>query len=202
MNRLTRSKIAASLREIANFLIQANTSKRIDFVWKSLNDIQKLQLLTIVFNAVGLDNWKQKASEAGVEHPNDVLQLLLPNLTSNTVVDGYIPWLATKLKRGITEEQLESLTHKFLPIANWASESKTDIGPLTVDEVLAKLAARTPKKKTPKQSKIADENPVVYTFGDGWFIRNLITDQALKTEGDILSTVSELTAQELEVAHR
>ena len=178
--------VAASLRDVAALLVKADTAKRINFVWKSLNDTQKLQLLSVVFNAVGLDNWKQKAREANVEAPNDVLEILLPNLTSNTVVDGYIPWLSNKLRGGVSEEQLESLVHKFLPIANWASESKTDIGPLSVDEVLAKLAARTPKKKTPKQSKIADENPVVYTFGDGWFIRNLITDQALKTEGDTL----------------
>jgi len=100
------------------------TDKRLDFVWPSLNNRQKLFLLRVVFEALGIDDWSNRWAEfraeavdqdghtvlcSSVIHGADLmLECFKPSLKENTVIDPYIPWLAKVIKK--TEKEIVDRT--------------------------------------------------------------------------------------------
>jgi uncharacterized protein YjbI with pentapeptide repeats len=164
-----------------------------------------MMLLKIVFNAVGMDDWEQASNWAkdewemkkqGLSYGDEAFSKKLDGLLdwaeangfANSIVDPYIPWLATRLKKPAISSDLNLITRlwrSFRAIAIWASETKTDIGNVTVVDALHKSVEYVPRAAR-KGLEESDANPVVYRFSDGFKVVQLKTDEALKQEGDVM----------------
>jgi len=163
---------------------QNPVDKRLVFVWPSLDNEQKLTVLDVVFNAIGIDHWRQELDF----EPNDgdeVFGHFADQLSSNTIVDAYIPWLAKVVKRGLTRGEEDALKRRFRSVCVWAKETKTDLGKVALADALENASSHV--TFAGRKGKVeSDANPVVYRFDDGFKIVQLKTDAALKREGDLL----------------
>ena len=198
MNRQTRKLVAKALLDAASAL-SALTDRRLEYVLPGLAPRDQQSVLWIVFNAIGLerrvtpsiigfviDGKRFPMSEKDKEGYKAVLDYLKDDLAKNTVVDAYIPWLANQFKKGNAQSVYKDLVRRFRAVCIWASETKTDLGKLTAQEALAQSEDYVSKesRKAAEKVKLDDQNPVVMTFPDGWFIRQLKTDAALEAEGE------------------
>lgn len=193
MDSNARRRLSALLKQAAYLLeakaaVSANAATRIEKSWKNLNGEQKLNLLSIVFFATGLDAWEETVlEELGVDSPEqadpqDIFNLFKLRLSRDSLIDGYIPWLANKLPSA-TDSEVAQLNRSFLAICRWASETKTDIGKFSVARALEEAHSFVPRASK-KAVEDSDANPVVYRFADGFKVVNLKTDEALRHEGD------------------
>ncbi len=172
-------------------LLSASAWNRLQAEFKNLTDEQKFDVLGIVFNAIGLDRWHETAREefdygGGDDNPDTVMALFKTRLEQNSVIDGYIPWLAKHARAGKLDTGTSlyyDMKASFRAICVWASETKTDIGKVSIEEALEKAKAYVPRAAK-KALQDSDANPVVYRFPDGYKVVNLKTDEALKLEGD------------------
>ena len=163
---------------------QNPADKRLIFVWPSLDNEQKLTVLDVVFNAIGIDDWRQEL-DFEPDDGDEVFGHFADKLSANTIVDAYIPWLAKVVKRGLTRGEEDALKRRFRSICMWAKETKTDLGRVSLADALE--SARSHITKAGRKGKVeSDANPVVYRFDDGFKIVQLKTDAALKLEGDLL----------------
>ena len=158
--------------------------KRLAFVWPSLDNEQKLTVLDVVFNAIGIDDWRQEL-DFEPDDGDEVLGHFADRLAVNTIVDAYIPWLAKVVKRGVTGGEEDALKRRFLSICMWAQKTNTDLSRVSLADALE--SARSHITKAGRKGKVeSDANPVVYRFDDGFKIVQLKTDAALKLEGTLL----------------
>ena len=158
--------------------------KRLAFVWPSLDNEQKLTVLDVVFNAIGIDHWRQEL-DFEPDDGDEVFGHFADKLSSNTIVNAYIPWLAKVVKRGLTRSEEDALKRRFLSICMWAKETKTDLGRVSLADALSNASGHI--THAGRKGKVeSDANPVVYRFDDGFKIVQLKTDAALKLEGDLL----------------
>lgn len=207
MNNQTRKLVAKALLNAASAL-SALTDRRLEYALPGLEPKDQKGVLWIVFNAIGLeqrvtpsvigfviDGKRFPMSEKDKDGYKAVLDYLSEDLAKNTVVDAYIPWLANQFKKGNVSSSLRKirghevyrdLVRRFRAVCIWASETKTDLGKLTAEEALAQSEDYVSKeaRRAAEKVKLDDQNPVVMTFPDGWFIRQLKTDAALKAEGE------------------
>ena len=178
MDKTERKQVVEALLSAASAL-SGNALKRIEGSgWSKMSEEQKLKLLSIVFQAVDLgDEW----GEIEVSTADEVLDLFRTELSKDSFVDKYIPWLANKVKKNLTDEELRAVWD-FKAICRWAHETKTDIGSFSIEDAAAQAKSYVPKaaKKALEESST---NPVVYRFPDGYKIVQLNTDEALKHEG-------------------
>lgn len=195
MNREARDFVIETLLS-AGTVVTANTSKRVRYVWPALTSGQKVALLNIVFNAIGMDDWEEKSdwnnrtskmnwSGFSKEYAQKVEELLewaeQNGLQGNNLIDPYIPWLAKSIRS--EDAPLGALWQSFRAICLWASETKTDLGKVTVVDALEKAKSYVPRAAR-KALEESDANPVVYRFADGFRVFNLKTPEALEHEGD------------------
>jgi hypothetical protein len=198
MDRQTRKLIAKALLDAASAL-SALTDRRLEYVLPGLDPRDQQGVLWVVFNAIGLeqravnsiigfviDGKRFKMTEKEKDGYKAVLEYLKDDLAKNTVVDAYIPWLANQFKKGNARSVYQDLVRRFRAVCIWASETKTDLGKLTAQEALAQSEDYVSKesRKAAEKVKLDDQNPVIYTFADGWFVRELKTDEALIAEGE------------------
>jgi uncharacterized protein YjbI with pentapeptide repeats len=198
MNHEARKLVVKALLNAASAL-SALTDRRLEYVLPGLAQRDQQSVLWIVFNAVGLeqritpsiigfviDGKRFQMTEKENDGYKAVLEYLKDDLAKNTVVDAYIPWLANQFKKGNAQPVYQDLVRRFRAVCIWASETKTDLGKLTAQEALAQSEDYVSKesRKAAEKVKLDDRNPVVMTFADGWFIRQLKTDEALKAEGE------------------
>lgn len=89
--------------------------------------------------------------------------------------------LTGRLKSGVTAtdywDAVHALYDKAPAIAQWAKETRADIG--KVDLATALEAIKTYEFKT----SLVEQGTVVYTFRDGWTVQELRTESALSAEG-------------------
>jgi hypothetical protein len=166
-------------------LLSASAWNRLQAEFKNLTAEQKFDVLGIVFNAIGLDQWNETVEEE-LEDPDAVMDLFKTRLEQNSVIDGYIHWLAKHARAGKLDTGTSlyyDMKASFRAICIWASETKTDIGKVSIEEALEKAKAYVPRAAK-KALQDSDANPVVYRFADGYKVVNLKTDEALKLEGD------------------
>ena len=179
MDKTERKQVVEALLSAASAL-SGNALKRIEGSgWAKMSEEHKLKLLSIVFQAVDLgDEW----GEIEVSTADEVLDLFRTELSKDSFVDKYIPWLANKVKKNLTDEELRAVWD-FKAICRWAHETRTDIGSFSIEDAAAQAKSYVPKaaKKALEESST---NPVVYRFPDGYKIVQLNTDEALKYEGD------------------
>ena len=179
MDKTERKQVVEALLSAASVL-SGNALKRIEGSgWAKMSEEHKLKLLSIVFQAVDLGaEW----GEIEVSTADEVLDLFRTELSKDSFVDKYIPWLANKVKKNLTDEQLRAVWD-FKSICRWAHETRTDIGSFSIEDAAAQAKSYVPKaaKKALEESST---NPVVYRFPDGYRIVQLKTDEALKHEGD------------------
>ena len=198
MNHEARKLVVKALLSAASTL-SALTDRRLEYVLPGLDPKDRQAVLWIVFNAIGLE---QRAANSIIGFVIDgkrfplsgedkdgykaVLEYLKDDLARNTVVDAYIPWLANQFKKGNARSVYQDLVRRFRAVCIWASETKTDLVKLTAQEALAQSEDYVSKesRKAAEKVKLDDSNPVVMTFPDGWFIRQLKTDAALEAEGE------------------
>ena len=174
-------------------VVLANAQKRLDFVLPKMKQHQDW-LVWIVMNAVGLEQRAKMTNSivgpkwtlAGKRSTLDeVLATVRDRLEVASVVDRYIPWLANRLNKTKDHGLLEPLVSAFRSICIWASETKTDLNKLSLEEALNQSADYVPNAAR-KSKEDSDANPVVYRFADGHKIVELRTDEALKREGDVM----------------
>jgi uncharacterized protein YjbI with pentapeptide repeats len=209
MNKTEKKKIAEALLSAASSL-SGSALTRIEKSWGGLEPFQRLFLLEVVFNAIGIDNWWDSVLENEyltlVPSEEDlserrrfkddpkfvefVINKYKDRLSVNSVIDGYIPWLVGVIKKQSKRSEHgkyisfdEEIVKLFRAICVWASETKTDIGKVSLEEALEKADSYTPRAAR-KALEDSDANPVVYRFADGYKVVNLKTDEALKLEGD------------------
>ena len=198
MNHEARKLVVKALLSAASTL-SALTDRRLEYVLPGLDPKDHQAVLWIVFNAIGLeqravrsiigfviDGKRFPMTEKDKDGYKAVLEYLKDDLAKNTVVDAYIPWLANQFKKGNARSVYQDLVRRFRAVCIWASETKTDLGKLTAQEALAQSEDYVSKesRKAAEKVKLDDSNPVVMTFPDGWFIRQLKTDAALEAEGE------------------
>lgn len=106
--------------------------------------------------------------------------------------DFLIPWIARELVKlvkavidaSVTDadyhDAVNALYDKAPAIAQWAKESRTDIG--KVDLATALEAIKTYEFKT----SLIEQGTIVYTFKDGWTVQELRTESALTAEGNAM----------------
>jgi len=80
----------------------------------------------------------------------------------------------------LLEELTELLKQKITAIAQWAKETRIDIGKVTVAQALDAIATYTFK------TSLVPQGDVVYTFADGWTVQELRAAPALKAEGSTM----------------
>ena len=175
-------------------IIVADTQKRIDFSLPKMKQNQDI-FLWVVFSAIGLEHevfltGKGQFLRHGSKiERDDLLKDLSSKLAVNSIIDGYIPWLANRMSRLIGLNPKSDLTDKlvreFRSICIWAKETKTDLNKLSLEEALEQSKGYTTNAAR-KGKEDSDANPVVYTFADGHKIVELKTDEALKREGDVM----------------
>jgi uncharacterized protein YjbI with pentapeptide repeats len=179
MDKTERKQVVEALLSAASVL-SGNALKRIEGSgWAKMSEEHKLKLLSIVFQAVDLGaEW----GEIEVSTADEVLDLFRTELSKDSFVDKYIPWLANKVKKNLTDEELRAVWD-FKSICRWAHETRTDIGSFSIEDAAAQAKSYVPKaaKKALEESST---NPVVYRFPDGYRIVQLKTDEALKHEGE------------------
>jgi hypothetical protein len=179
-------------------LLEANTAKRLKYVWPTLNDEQRGNLLVLVMNARGdevdfdiMTDGTALSSKTGERIPLAEMPDQ-PIFNSTSIVDAYIPWLANQMKKNpefMEEDDLfERTLNAFRQIAIWASETKTDLNKLTLKEALDKAEgyqSKAARRAALKEASGDDvKNPRVLTFPDGFFVRELKTKEALQAEGE------------------
>ena len=158
--------------------------KRLAFVWPSLDNEQKLMVLGVVFNAIGIDHWRQEL-DFEPDDGDEVFGHFAERLAVNTIVDAYIPWLAKVVKRGLTRSEEDALKRRFRSICIWAKETNTDLGRVSLADALENASSHV--TFAGRKGKVeSDANPVVYRFDDGFKIVQLKTDAALELEGKLL----------------
>lgn len=182
-------QVAKTLRAAAA-LLEGSTQKRLDYVLPRFpNEDAKFFLLHIIFTAVGIDRWNKKPAD-------ELMEEFADHLSRSSIVDPYIPWLANHIVKnpasvGLDRNGLADATKfhaiklSFRAIAIWASETRTDIGKVSVEEALEKAQAYVPRAAK-KGTQESEANPTVYEFADGHKVVQLKTDEALKHEGDVL----------------
>lgn len=127
------------------------------------------------------------------------LVLQVVKLPETAPRDFLVPWIARELvalakevANGMTKsapggwsalrrdyhDAVRALYDKAPAIAQWAKETRTDIG--KVDLATALEAISTYKFK----ESLVEQGPIVYTFKDGWTVQELRTERALTQEGD------------------
>ena len=175
---------------------QNPADKRLAFVWPSLDNEQKLMVLDVVFNAIGIDHWRQEfyerpAKSAALERFRDssnvdnIFKHFAGSLSVNTIVDAYIPWLAKIVKRGVTGGEEDALKRRFRSICVWAKETNTDLSRVSLADALSNASSHV--TFAGRKGKVeSDANPVVYRFDDGFKIVQLKTKAAIELEGDLL----------------
>jgi hypothetical protein len=134
-----------------------------------------------------------------------VLQVV--KLPAHSPADFLIPWVARELvklarvaiskprrptredvrdERGFWPHQasradynnaVHTLVDKAPAIAQWAKETRTDIGKVDLAQALATVA------KYKFKTSLVEQGVVVYTFKDGWTVQELRTELALSQEG-------------------
>lgn len=191
MDRQTRLLVAKALHEAAATMLSATTEKRLQYVLPKLDDIQKMFIIKIVFNALGLETrvryYPTFLQVDGINSSfEEALEKLSPELNKNSVVDSYIPWLASRVKKEDSDDWESRMISRFRAVCIWASENKVDIGKLTAEEALDQSEGYESKASQKAAQKEANDaaNPVIYKFPDGWYVQELKTDEALKNEGD------------------
>jgi len=163
---------------------QNPADKRLAFVWPSLDNEQKLTVLDVVFNAIGIDHWRQEL-DFEPDDGDEVFGHFADKLSANTIVDAYIPWLAKVVKRGLTRSEEDALKRRFRSICIWAKETNTDLGRVSLADALENASSHV--TFAGRKGKVeSDANPVVYRFDDGFKIVQLKTDAALELEGKLL----------------
>ena len=197
MNHEARKLVVKALLSAASAL-SALTDRRLEYALPGLAQLDQKNVLWIVFNAIGLeqravrsiigfviDGKRFPMTEKDKDGYKAILEYLKDDLAKNTVVDAYIPWLANQFKKNNAQSVDQDLVRRFRAVCIWASETKTDLGKLTAQEALAQSEGYISKesKKAAEKVKLDDSNPVIMTFADGWFIRQLKTDAALEAEG-------------------
>lgn len=186
MDNATKKLVAQALLEAASSL-SASTEKRLKFVWPKLDDHQKLVILGIVFNAIGLDDWEDMYEGNGAVRPEQsdaILEFFSDKLQANHLVDSYIPWMASRMGEDY-HAYYANAVREFRSICLWAKETKTDLNKLSLEEALTQSRSYVPNAA--RKGKVdSDANPTVYTFADGHKVVQLKTDEALKREGDIM----------------
>jgi hypothetical protein len=120
------------------------------------------------------------------------LVLQVVRLPEHAPADFLISWVARelmKIGKSIVDAQTRGATHrdyydavhtlvdKAPAIAQWAKETRTDIG--KVDLAAALEAISTYKFK----ESLVEQGTVVYTYKDGWTVQDLRTKTALAQEG-------------------
>lgn len=198
MDSKTRAAVVRALFGAAETLVSATTEKRLRHVFgdrgPKLDDWDRFMLLKVVFNALGLEtrvgnnaNWTKFSVDGRELSPAETLEVLSPELKKNSVIDGYVVWLATQFKNGeIDTGTLDEMMARFRAVCIWASENKVDMTRLTAEEALAQSKGYVSKVSQKAAQKEASDtaNPVLYKFSDGWYVQELKTDEALKNEGD------------------
>jgi len=177
--------------------IRANAKKRIDFSLPKMVQNEDA-FLWIVINALGLERicnfnlgsstWTLKAGgQDKAVTVDNLLEGLKNELSANSIIDPYIPWLATRLNKGSYLPRLlfGDLARKFRSICIWAKETKTDLNKLSLEETLEQSKDYTTNAAR-KGKEDSDANPVVYTFANGHKVVELKTEEALKREGDVM----------------
>ena len=163
---------------------QNPADKRLAFVWPSLDNEQKLTVLDVVFNAIGIDHWRQEL-DFEPDDGDEVFGHFADKLSANTIVDAYIPWLAKVVKRGLTRGEQDALKRRFRSVCVWAKETKTDLGKVGLADALENASSHV--TFAGRKGKVeSDANPVVYRFDDGFKIVQLKTNAALEREGKLL----------------
>jgi len=186
MDNATKKLVAQALLEAASSL-SAATEKRLKYVWPKLDDLHKLTLLGVVFNAIGLDDWIDQYTGEGAVHTEQadaILEFFSDKLQGNHLVDSYIPWLASRLGEDY-ESYFDNALRGFRSVCIWAKETKTDLNKLSLEEALEQSKGYVPNAAR-KGKTDSDANPTVYTFADGHKVVQLKTDEALKREGDVM----------------
>jgi len=126
------------------------------------------------------------------------LVLQVVKLPEHSPVDFLIPWVARELSRLVKalidamsrsapagwrafrddyRNACDSLKNKAPAIAQWAKETRTDIG--KVDLATALETIKTYEFKT----SLVEQGTIVYVFADGWTVQELRTESALNAEG-------------------
>ncbi len=197
MNHEARKLVVKALLSAASAL-SALTDRRLEYALPGLAQLDQKNVLWIVFNAIGLeqravnsiigfviDGKRFPMTEEDKDGYKAILEYLKDDLAKNTVVDAYIPWLANQFKKGNAQSVNQELVRRFRAVCIWASETKTDLVKLTAQEALAQSEGyiSNESRKAADKVKLDDSNPVIMTFADGWFIRQLKTDAALEAEG-------------------
>ncbi len=206
MNQHTRKLIARTLLNAASVL-SGTTETRLKATLAKLDPLLQDLLVWIVFNAIGLERKVRKNGQMfemsispdgawdydSVQSysPIEIVDVMKEDLDKSSEVDGYIPWLGTSLTKlmksgGLSTRVQDELLRRFRAVCIWAKENRIDIGKLSIEEALAQSRDYVSKAETKAAEKVKldDKNPVVYTFADGWFIRELKTDEALIAEGE------------------
>jgi len=175
-------------------IIVADTQKRLDFSLPKMKQNQDI-FLWVVFSAIGLEHevfltGKGQFLRHGSKIERDeLLKDLSSKLAANSIIDGYIPWLANRMSRVNDLNPKSNLTDKlireFRSVCIWAKETKTDLNKLSLEEALEQSKGYVPNAAR-KGKEDSDANPVVYTFADGHKVVQLKTDEALKREGDVM----------------
>ena len=188
-------------------MLSGTTETRLKATLAKLDPLLQDLLVWIVFNAIGLERKVRKNGQMfdvsispdgawdydSVQSysPIEIVDVMKEDLDKSSEVDGYIPWLGTSLTKlmksgGLSTRVQDELLRRFRAVCIWAAETKTDLGKLSIEEALAQSRDYVSKAETKAAEKVKldDQNPVVYTFADGWFVRELKTDEALKAEGE------------------
>lgn len=128
-----------------------------------------------------------------------LLVLQVVRLPSQNALDFLVLWVGRELKdiakavaNSLANERYQqakvlgrdytnaamALRSKAPAIAQWAKETRTDIGKVNIAQALEAIA--TYKFKT----SLVEQGPVVYTFKDEWTVQELRTELALSQEGN------------------
>ncbi len=121
------------------------------------------------------------------------LVLQVVKLPEHAPADFLIPWIARelmKLGKAVVDsptndyvtyrdyrEAVDILTDKAPAIAQWAKETRTDIGKVDLATALETIATYKFKES------LVEQGTIVYRYKDGWTVQELRTESALTQEG-------------------